>query len=178
MNLSNYKEHRPKLLQRAIWYFINHTIFRCLKGGPFNQLRLAILRIFGATIDKDAYVYSSSTIFAPWNLKIGRACIGPNTCLYSKDIIQIGDDVVVSQGAFLCTASHDISSLMLPLVTRPIVIMNNVWVGSNTFIGMGVTLNEGVVVGATASVYKDVESWIVVGGNPAKFIKKRELKNE
>lgn len=41
---------------------------------------------------------------------------------------------------------------------------------------MGVTIGQGAVVGATASVYKDVESWTVVGGNPAKFIKKREIK--
>lgn len=42
---------------------------------------------------------------------------------------------------------------------------------------MGVTIGEGAVVGATASVYKDVEPWTVVGGNPARFIKKREKKN-
>ena len=41
---------------------------------------------------------------------------------------------------------------------------------------MGVTISQGAVVGATASVYKDVEPWTVVGGNPAKFIKNREIK--
>ena len=42
---------------------------------------------------------------------------------------------------------------------------------------MGVTIGQGAVVGATASVYKDVEPWTIVGGNPAKFIKKREVKS-
>ena len=41
------------------------------------------------SINKDAYIYSSATIFAPWNLKVGRVCIGPNTILYNKDLIVI-----------------------------------------------------------------------------------------
>ena len=41
---------------------------------------------------------------------------------------------------------------------------------------MGVTIGQGAVVGATASVYKDVGPWTIVGGNPAKVLKKRELK--
>ena len=137
MNLSQYKEYKPHLARRAIWYLINHTLFRCLKGRPFNPVRIALLRCFGASIDKDAYIYSSCTIFAPWNVKIGRACIGPDTNLYSKDMITVGDDSVVSQGSCLCTASHDISSLMLPLQTAPIMIGNNVWLAADTFVGMG-----------------------------------------
>lgn len=43
--------------------------------------------------------------------------------------------------------------------------------------GMGVTISNGAVVGARSAVFKDVEPWTVVGGNPAKFIKKRELSN-
>lgn len=178
MNLSDYKEYKPHLMRRAVWYVVNHTLFRYLKGRPFNWLRLGLLRFFGASVDKDAYVYPSCTIFAPWNLIIGRACIGPDTHLYNKDKIIIGNDTVVSQGSFLCTASHEISSLMLPLLTAPIVIENNAWVASDTFVGMGVTIGEGAVVGARAAVFKDVGPWTVVGGNPARFIKKRVIKND
>lgn len=49
---------------------------------------------------------------------------------------------------------------------------------ADAFIGMGVTVGEGAVVGARAAVFKDVEPWTVVGGNPAKFIKKRIIKEE
>jgi putative colanic acid biosynthesis acetyltransferase WcaF len=59
------------------------------------------------------------------------------------------------------------------LLSKPIILEENSWVGASSFIGMGVTVGEGAVVGATSSVYKDVERWTVVGGNPAKFIKKR-----
>ena len=97
--------------------------------------------------------------------------------MYNKDLIVIGDDSVISQGTYLCTASHDISSKMLPLNTAPIIIGKNVWVAADAFVGMGVTIGEGAVVGARAAVFKDVEPWTVVGGNPAKFIKNRVIKD-
>ena len=49
---------------------------------------------------------------------------------------------------------------------------------ANCFIGLGVTVGDGAVIGATSSVFKDVEPWTVVGGNPAKFIKKRVMKED
>lgn len=174
-DMRNYTEIKEHVLKRGLWFLVNHTLYRCLKGRPFNKIRIGILRLFGATIDKDAYIYSSCTIFAPWNLYIGRTCVGPHTNLYCKDAIIIGDDSVVSQGTYLCTASHDITNLMLPLKTAPIKIGDHAWVAANAFVGMGVTIGEGAVVGATASVYKDVEAWTVVGGNPAKVLKKREI---
>jgi putative colanic acid biosynthesis acetyltransferase WcaF len=177
MNLSDYKEKKPKYFRRILWYIINNTIFRLFTGQINMQFRNVILRLFGAKVDKQACVYNSSKIFAPWNLVIGRACIGPNTELYCKDKIVIGDDVVISQGAKIYTASHDISNLMLPLKTKSVILNNNVWIAADAFVGMGVTIGEGAVVGARACVFKNVEPWIVVGGNPAKFIKKREIKD-
>ena len=93
-------------------------------------------------------------------------------------MIVIGNDSVISQGCFLCTAGHDTTNLILPLVTAPIVVSDKVWVAANSYIGMGVTIGEGAVVGACAAVFKDVEAWTIVGGNPAKFIKVRQISSE
>ena len=60
---------------------------------------------------------------------------------------------------------------------KPIVIEAQAWVAADAFVGMGVTIGEGAVVGARAAVFKDVEPWTVVGGNPAKFIKNRVIKD-
>lgn len=176
MDLSDYKEEKPNRAKRIIWAIINKSLFRWSAGRIGWPLRKFLLEVFGAKIDRKAYIYSSSEIFAPWLLVVGRACIGPNTELYNKAPITIGDDSVISQGVFLCTASHDISSKMLPLKKAPIDIGNNVWVASDVFVGMGVALGEGSVVGARAAVFKNVEPWSVVGGNPAVFIKKRVIK--
>lgn len=177
MNLSDYKEIKPHRVKRILWIIINQTLFRLSIGRLGWPIRKTLLRFFGATIDKDAYIYETAIIFAPWNLTVKRACIGPHTNIYNKDLIVIGNDSVISQGAYLCTASHDISSLMLPLTTAPIIIKDKSWVAAEAFVGMGVTVDEGAVVGARAAVFKDVEPWTVVGGNPAKFIKKRILKD-
>lgn len=175
MDLSDYKEVKPHFAKRILWYLVNHTLFRMLPTRYLRAPRHALLRAFGAKIDKKALVYSSCTIFAPWNLVVGRACIGPHTELYNKDMIRIGDDCVVSQGAFLCTASHDTSSVLLPLISAPITMEDKSWVAADAFVGKGVTIGEGAVVGARACVFKDVAPWTIVGGNPAKVIKTRNL---
>lgn len=175
MNLSNYTEVKTHRFKRIIWAILNLTVFRICGGQVCWPLRKLLLKCFGAKIDNRAYIYAKCKIFAPWNLTVGRACIGPDTEVYNKDIITIGNDSVISQGSFLCSASHDITSTMLPLKTAPIHIGNNVWVASDAFVGMGVSIGDGAVVGARAAVFKDVESWTVVGGNPANFIKKRVL---
>ena len=90
-------------------------------------------------------------------------------------MVTIADNVVISQGSQLFTASHDISQSTNPLITAPIRIEHSVWVAAGCFIGKGVTIGEGAVVGARACVFRDVEAWTVVGGNPARFIKKRVL---
>ena len=175
MNLSNYKEEKPHIVKRLVWMSLNATLFRIAVGRAFKWLRHGLLKAFGARIDRDAYIYPSCKVFMPWNLVCGRACIGPKTEIYNKDRIVIGDDTVISQGCFLCTAGHDTGSLMLPLTTAPITISNNVWIAADAFVGMGVTIGEGAIVGARAAVFEDVVPWTIVGGNPAKFIKKREF---
>lgn len=177
MDLSNYKEDYSFWfnLKRHIWYVVNATLFRCLLYGKLcSILRNMILRSWGADIPNNSYVYASCKIWAPWNLKIGNySCIGPNTQIYNKAPITIGNNSVVSQGSYLCTASHDINDVTHKLIMAPITVKDQAWIASDAFVGMGVTIGEGAVVGARGCVFKDVPAWTVVGGNPAKFIKNR-----
>ena len=106
----------------------------------------------------------------------GYSCLASDVDCYNVAPIHIGANTTISQGAYLCTASHDITDPLNHLITAPIAIEDQAWVGAKAFIGMGVTIGQGAVVGATASVYKNVEPWTVVGGNPAKFLKKRIIK--
>lgn len=177
MNLSNYEEIKPHRKKRLLWRVVNYTIFRIFPLSMCKGYRNFLLKLFGAKVDKDALVYSSCIIYAPWNLNLGRACIGPKVEIYNKELIVIGDDSVISQGSYLCTASHDIHNVMLPLKTSGIKIQDKVWIAADVFIGPGVAIGEGAVVGARAAVFKNVEPWTVVGGNPAKFIKNRIIKD-
>lgn len=167
-------------IKRAIWNIISLFLFRPFGTKIFRKWRIMLLKVFGAKIEWDAEVYSSVKIWAPWNLKIGhRACLGPGVICYNQDKVILEDDVVVSQYSYLCTASHDVNMLNTAsnsLITAPICIKEKAWIGSKAFISLGVCIGKAAIVGATASVYKSVEDYNIVGGNPAKFIKKRILK--
>lgn len=137
-----------------------------------------LLRMFGAQIGSGVVIYPSTRIFAPWKLRMDdHACAGPDVDLYSVDLIHIGEKATVSQYAYLCSASHDYEDPRMPLTHAPIRIEPNAWVCADAFVGPGVRIGCGAVVGACAVVMRDVEDWNVVAGNPAKFIKMRVMRN-
>ena len=162
---------------RLLWIITWGLLARPFPRSLGSSWKRFLLRLFGAKIHKTAIVYSSVRIYMPWQLEMHEySCLAPEVDCYNVAKIRIGAHTTVSQKSYLCSASHDITDSSHPLITAPIIIKEKAWVSASCFIGMGVTVGEGAVVGATASVFKDVEPWTVVGGNPAKFIKKRELK--
>ena len=167
---------KNKLL-RALWGIVYITLFRSTPNILFWEWRVFLLRLFGAKVGKHCKIRSSATFWAPWNLELENyVSIGQKAQIYSVDKIVLHTKVCISQGAYLCTASHDITDKNNPLITAPIRIESFAWVAADAFVGMGVSIGRGAVVGARAAVFKDVEPWTVVGGNPAKFIKKRIIK--
>lgn len=167
-------------IKRVVWNITAAFLFRPFITPVFRKWRIALLRLFGAKVEWDANVYASVKIWAPWMLQMGhRACLGPEVICYNQDWVVLEDDAIVSQYSYLCTAGHDVDHANTAdsgLITAPIVLHRGAWVGSRAYIGMEVEIGEGAVVGATASVYKSVEPLTVVGGNPAKVIKKRTLR--
>jgi putative colanic acid biosynthesis acetyltransferase WcaF len=120
---------------------------------------------------------ASTWIELPWNLTMGEYCsLGPRTTIYNLGKMTIGHNTVISQDAFLCGGTHDYTRTTMPLIKARITIGSNVWICAGAFIGPGVTVGDGAVVAARAVVVKDVAPWTVVAGNPASFIKKRELR--
>lgn len=165
------------MVKRGVWNIVWAIFFRPFPSKIFRVWRNFVLRIFGAKIHKRAGVYASCKIWAPWNLEMKRnAWLGPNVNCYNTTKIVLDEDVTISQNATLCASSHNIYSSKHELIVKPIIVCRKAWVASEAFVGMGVTIGEGAVVGARAAVFKDVEPWTVVGGNPAKFIKKRIIK--
>ena len=179
INSANYqnKLSLTNKIGRLIWQIINLVLFRYFSFKIFNSWRIFLLKLFGAKIGKGCVIYSSVKIWAPWNLEIGDfVALGSYVDCYNVDKIIIGSNTTVSQYAYLCSASHDVFLSENPLITAPIIIEDQSWVAADSFISMGVTIGQGAVVGARACVFKNVESWTIVGGNPAKFLKKRILK--
>ncbi len=179
IDLSQYHNalSRKHQMTRLVWSVVWAVFARPLPRSIGSGWKRFLLRLFGAKIHATAVVYSSAKVYYPANLEMGGySCLASDVDCYNVDKVTIGANTTVSQGAYLCTASHDITDPLNRLITAPIVIEDQAWVGAKAFVGMGVTIGEGAVVGARAAVFKDVEPWTVVGGNPAKFIKKRIIK--
>ena len=161
---------------RFLWGIGYLLIFRPFSAPIFHHWRTLVLCLFGAKIGDGSKIHASVKIWAPWNLEVGeRTAVGPGAECYNPGKIVLGNKVTVSQGAYLCAASHDYTKKENPLVTKPIVVGDFAWVAADAFVALGVNIGEGAVVGARSCVFKDVEPWTVVGGNPARFIKKRIL---
>lgn len=178
VDLSQYKNAMScgNQILRLVWSVVWNVFARPLPRSLGCGWKRFLLRLFGAKLAPTAVVYSTTRIYMPWQLEMGEySCLADGVDCYNVAPVRIGSHSTVSQRTFLCTASHDISRGNLPLTTAPIVIGDGVWVAADAFVGPGVTVGEGAVVGARAAVFKNVEPWTVVGGNPAKFLKKREI---
>ena len=174
MKLMGYVEAKPYRFRRVVWRIVNAFVFPLLG----REMRARILRLFGAKTGIHVLVYRSARIFAPWNLEVGsEVCLGPRVEIYNKGKITIGSGVVISQDVYLCTATHDYTSPTFTLKISPIVIGNDCWVAAKATVLPGIAIGEGVVVGACSVVTKDVPSWTIIAGNPARTIGKRELHN-
>lgn len=165
-------------IKRGMWMICWTLLARPFPKSSANTWKSFLLRCFGAKIAKNAYVYSSARIFMPWNLIMEeQTCIGSEVICYNAAPVILKKYATVSERAYLCTASHNISSPYHEQITNAITIGKRAWVAAEAFIGPGVVIGEGAVVGARGCVFKDVEPWTVVGGNPAKFLKKRIIHN-
>jgi putative colanic acid biosynthesis acetyltransferase WcaF len=161
---------------RLVWNISAAILFRPFGSRLFKKWRVLVLKCFGAKIEWSSHIYSSVKIWAPWNLEIGaNSSLGPKVDCYNQGKISIGANTVVSQKAYLCASSHDYNQKDFPLILKPIHIGNGVWIAADAFIGPHVSIGDNAVIAARAVVIKNVEENTVVGGNPSKLIKSRNV---
>jgi putative colanic acid biosynthesis acetyltransferase WcaF len=161
---------------RALWT-VAWGLLASWTPAPMHGWRRFLLRLFGARIAARAGVYGSAKIWSPAHLEMGEAAyIGPRVRVYAMAKISFGPYSVASQGAHLCAGSHDIENEGFQLQARPIVVGARAWIAAEAFVGPGVTLGEGAVLGARGCAFSDLDPWTVYAGNPARAIKKRVIR--
>jgi len=144
---------------------------------PLVGWRRFLLRLFGARIAPTSFVYGSARIWYPPHLDVGHhARLSPGVTVYSVAKITLQDYSVVSQGTHLCSAGHDIEDIHFQTTAGPITIGRRAWVAAEAFIGPGVTVGEGAVLGARGCAFRDLDAWTVYIGNPARPIKLRKVR--
>jgi putative colanic acid biosynthesis acetyltransferase WcaF len=90
--------------------------------------------------------------------------------------ISIGAYAIISQGAHLCSGTHDIEDSHFQLYARPIVIGERAWIAAEAFVGPGVSVGQGAVLGARGCAMRDLEAWSVYVGNPAILKRERRMR--
>jgi acetyltransferase-like isoleucine patch superfamily enzyme len=142
-------------------------------AGDIQQIREILGEITGSEIDQ------TTTVFAPFYTNFGKfISIGKNVFInHACSFLDMGgitieDHVLIGPRVTLVTENHPADPVdRRALITRPIVIKRNAWIGANATILPGVTIGENAIVAAGAVVAKDVPDNAIVGGVPAKFIK-------
>jgi acetyltransferase-like isoleucine patch superfamily enzyme len=166
-------------------YFLNglfYLLYSFVKNLSFplsNYLRYACLVLFGAKIHSAA-IGDGVTVFCPWDLKIGRhTTIGARCTLTAFGGLTIGNDVRIAPNVMILTTDHEYEDANTLIRNQgfkqaPIEIGNDVWLGANIVILKGVSIADGVVVGANSTVTDDIQPYSIAVGSPCKVVGKRK----
>lgn len=186
MNIESFKPIQTNAMpikdkvKNLAWCMVNSTLFRFTPPilTFFRKYRILLLKLFGADIEWTVSIHPNAKIEYPWNLKMGNlSSLGKNSWIYAMDKICIGEKTCIGKDVYLLTGSHDIASSTFNLITKPINIGSCCWLTTGVTVLPGVSIGDGCVISANSIVAKTFDAWNVVGGNPAKFIKKRVIKD-
>ena len=160
-------------LQRLVWN-ICWALFYRLSPRPMFAWRAMLLKLFGATLAPGCKFYPASKIHSPWNLFCAElVAVADGVEIYNPAPIKIGSHAIVSQGAYLCGATHDFDDPAFPLIAYAMELGAYSWVCARASVGPGVNLGEGAVLGLASVATKNLEPWTVYAGAPAVRVKER-----
>ena len=134
-----------------------------------------LLRAFGATMGPNCHFYPGSRIWAPWNLDCAdQVTAGDGAEIYNPAPMHFGSHAILSQGAYLCGATHDFDDAGFPLLAYSMSIGAYAWICARASVGPGVQVGEGAVLGLGSVASRDLAPWTVYAGAPAVKVKDRK----
>ncbi len=162
-----------------LWSVVEATAFRWT-WPTWYRYRAWLLRCFGAKVDGRSRIRRTCRFVCPWNLTVGaNTATGEDVWFYCLGPVTVGKRVTLSHFAKLCAGSHDPTDAEAMVLTRPpITIGDDAWVAADAFVGPGVTIADGAILGARGAAFKDLEPWTIYGGNPAKKIADRPRRDQ
>lgn len=175
LKMFNNRFYQPStsVLLSALWYFIN-IIILLNPFNPFSNIKIYILRLFGAKIGKGVVIKPSINIKYPWKLNIGNhVWIGENVWIDNLAEVSIADNVCISQGAMLLTGNHNYKLSTFDLIIGEIVLEEGVWIGAKSVVCPGVKCASHSVLTVGSIATKNLEPYTIYQGNPAIKLKER-----
>ena len=176
ISLRDYKQNknlRGNMFRAVLWELCSFVFLRnplCI----FSPLKRFILVLFGAKLGKEVVIKQAVHIKYPWRLSVGDySWIGEEVWIDNIVSVEIGSNVCLSQGAYLCTGNHDWAKQDFPLIVKPIIIEDGAWVGARAIVAPGIRLRSHSILTAGSVLTKDTEPYKVYSGNPAGYVKDR-----
>lgn len=144
---------------------------------PFHSIRRFVFQLAGVKIGRQSTIHIGARFYQPKNVQIGEGTIiGDHAILDGRAKLIIGNHVAMASRVMIFNSQHDVEAEDFKTVVKPVEINDYVFVGPRAIVLPGVKIGRGAVVAAGAVVTKDVEPMTVVGGVPAKPIRKRGVK--
>jgi len=162
---------------RALWVIVE-ALFLLNPVVTSYRLKRALLRLFGARIGSGVILKPGVHVKYPWRLHVGDNCwLGERCWIDNMEDVTLGDNVVVSQGAYLCTGNHDWSDPGMGLTPQPIVVENGAWVGAFARVAPGRRIGEESILVLGAVALQDTEPRGIYAGNPAELVRERTIRD-
>jgi putative colanic acid biosynthesis acetyltransferase WcaF len=163
--------------RRALWLIVEATIF---SNGIVTSygLKRWLLRVFGARVGSSVLIKPGVHVKYPWRQRVGNnSWLGERCWIDNMEDVTIGDNVVVSQGAYLCTGNHDWSDPGMGLTPQPIAIEDGAWIGAFARVAPGKRIGEESILVLGAVALSDTEPRGIYAGNPAELVRWRTIRD-
>lgn len=155
-----------------LWLLVQAWLFGSWLPG--SGWRAKLLRAFGAKVGKGVVIKPHAMVKFPWKLELGdHVWIGERVWIDNLDNVRIDEHSCLSQGAYLCTGSHDWSSETFDLVAKPITIESQCWIGARALVAPGTHMQTGSVATMGSVISGTLEAHCIYKGNPAQNIGSR-----
>jgi putative colanic acid biosynthesis acetyltransferase WcaF len=165
---------RQDRIWRLLWNFCWLLFYRT-SPRPLHAWRALLLRAFGAKMGPNCHFYPASKVWAPWNLFCDdQVTAGDAAEIYNPAPMYFRSHAIISQGAYICGATHDFEDSAFPLLAYSMVIGAYSWICARASVGPGVNVGEGAVLGLGSVATRDLEPWGVYAGVPAVKVKERK----
>lgn len=169
----SFSRGRSKLVE-SLWLLVDVLLIRSRLPGHFH--RRMFLRAFGARVGKRVIIKPGVHIKFPWRLSIGDdSWIGEDVWIDNLALVQVGANCCLSQGAYVCTGSHDWNSARFTLIVSPVTIEDDAWIAARAVVGPGVIVGSGAVLCLGSVATSRLDPWAIYQGVPAVRVNTRQI---
>lgn len=153
-------------LRLILWFFVGDCLLRSWLPG--SLWRRALLRCFGAAIGRKVVIKPHVRVKFPWRLRVGDHCwIGEHAWIDNLGWVQVGANVCISQGVYICTGNHDYRDPSFPYRLGGIVVESEAWICAMSAVAPGVTIGRGAILGLGSVAVSSLDPMTRYQGNPA-----------